>query len=384
MEKRRSPTEILLEITIIGIILALVVIAFSSDAVRSFFGKMGYKKEYSEHVEKYSELFGVDENLVYAVIKAESGFDPDATSRQGARGLMQIMPTTYLYDIAPVINTPADADALYDPETNIHAGIYYLSRLIDYFGSTRSGIAAYNAGATNVRRWLSDPALCDDSGELDISEIPFSETKAYVGRVEKFFEKYTELYRPKDVDKPDEPTVPVGSGDEPQPPPDDKPEKLIIDADDAFALAKKYGEMYGVDPCLVMAVIHVESAFDAHAVSSSNALGLMQIKMSTYLGDIMPATGTPADKDALFDAETNIKAGTYYLHWLTERLVGVDEVIVAYNYGIGNVIRMLKDPEYSSDGVTLLYDKIPNASARNYHRWVMERYEEYKAVYGSK
>ena len=373
--------EILLEITVIGIVIALVVLVFSSDSVKKFFGKIEFKKEYSEYVERYSELFGIDENLVYAVIKAESDFDPKAVSKAGARGLMQIMPSTYENEIAAVIGTEKNADALFDPETNIHAGTYYLSRLIEYFGSYRSGVASYNAGASNVRRWLENSDKCDENGELLISEIPFSETKAYVGRVERFYKKYTELYAPAAPDKPDDPDATDNHGN--IEPINEYGEKLVIDKDDAFAIAEKYGKIYGVDPCLIMAVIHVESAFDAHAVSSSNAMGLMQIKMSTYLGDILPAIGTSSDEFALFDADTNIHAGTYYIHWLSERVGGVDEVVVAYNYGIGNVLRMLNDQEYSTDGITLIYDNIPNVSARNYHRWVMERYEEYKAVYGS-
>lgn len=157
--------------------------------------------------------------------------------------------------------------------------------------------------------------------------------------------------------------------------PDDEP--YVQNPKDVFELAKKYGDKYGVDPYLVMAVIKVESSFDAHALSSSAAIGLMQIKMSTY-GDICAEIGTEYSEHALYDPETNVRAGTYYLSWLKGQLGEMRETIVAYYYGIGNVKRMLSDGEYSSDGVTLIYEKIPDA-AKSYLDRVLTEYNKYIA-----
>ena len=126
-----------------------------------------------------------------------------------------------------------------------------------------------------------------------------------------------------------------------------------------------------------MAVIKVESTFNAHALSSSAAIGLMKIKMSTY-GDISAEIGTEYSEHALYDPETNVRAGTYYLSWLKAQLGEMRETVVAYYYGIGNVKRMLSDGEYSSDGVTLIYEKIPDA-AKSYLDRVLTEYNKYIA-----
>lgn len=361
---------LLILITLAVVALALI-LALTWDVLFSRIEKTVYQRDYSEYVEKYSKEFDIDENLVYAVIKAESDFDKDAVSKSGARGLMQIMPKTYLGDICMALGTPADADALFDPETNIRAGTYYLSYLINHFGSVRSALAAYNAGIGNVSDWLKNKSVCDADGELIVESVPFEQTRKYISRVEYYFGQYSALYPPKapeeiPEDKPDEPVR----------------EPLIITEGEVYLLAEKYGERYGVDPCLILAVAKVESSFDANALSRSNAMGLMQIKPSTYLGDIRPGTGTSPDENVLYDPETNVKCGAYYLSWLFERLGSTEEVVVAYNYGIGNVMKMLESEEYSTDGKTLIYDKIPNASARSYLRRVMAVYEGYNAVYG--
>ena len=93
-------------------------------------------------------------------------------------------------------------------------------------------------------------------------------------------------------------------------------------------------------------------------------------------------TKTGEDLTVLFDPETNVMCGTYYLRWLSNRLSGTKEIVVAYNYGIGNVLRMLADENYSTDGKTLIYDNIPSASARSYLKRVMASYESYKLKYG--
>ena len=85
-----------------------------------------YPREYQEYVEQYAELYGMEPNLVYAIIKAESKFLRKAVSSAGAMGLMQIMPQTYEEDICRKIGLPEDADLL-DPETNIQSGVWYFT-----------------------------------------------------------------------------------------------------------------------------------------------------------------------------------------------------------------------------------------------------------------
>ena len=369
MQKRHSPIELLIEIVLFALLLTIFVVIFCSDTTLNFFSKIEYAKKYEEYVEKYSAEFNVDENLVYSIIKAESDFDQYAISSQGAVGLMQIMPETFLHDIKDALKIDGGAEVLYDPDINIRAGIYYLSYLLECFGSSRTAVASYNAGIGNVSKWLKDGNITDFDGELMINEIPFFETRVYVKKVESYYKKYSELYPLID-----------DSGDE-KPIVDKYSMPNFIDEDEVFVYAEKYGSKFNVDPCLILAICNIESSFNAHALSSSNAMGLMQIKPTTYLGDIRPQLGTSSDEKVLYNAETNVMCGTYYLHWLDKRLGGTEEVIVAYYYGIGNVLRLLMDEEYSTDGVTLIYEKIPNQSAKNYLRRVLKAYDEYLAYY---
>ena len=371
VQERHSSTKTLIILIVVAAIALAVVLALTWDVIFSKIEETVFQREYEEFVEKYSKEFSIDENLVYAVIKAESNFDKDAVSSSGARGLMQIMPETYLKDICTALGTPVDENSLFDPETNIRAGAYYLSYLINHLGSVRSAVAAYNAGIGRVTEWLADKSICDADGELIIESLPFRQTRKYVSKVEYNYSQYKELYLPKtNDDDPDDKSD------------DDKPSPLYLTESEVYALAEKYGSRYGVDPRLILAVARVESSFNTHALSRSNAMGLMQIKPSTYLGDIRPAIGSSMDENVLYDAETNVKSGAYYLSWLFSKLGGTREVIVAYNYGIGNVLRMLENEEYSTDGETLIYENIPNSSARSYLNAVMRYYEGYVAVYG--
>jgi transglycosylase, SLT family len=146
-----------------------------------------FPRTFAGEVGEYSFAYGVDANFVFAVIKQESNFDERAVSKKGAQGLMQIMPATEKY-IAKKLGV-SDYD-IFDPETNIRFGTWYISYLYYRFGSYQLAAVAYNAGEGTLRGWLSK--YSDHEGNL--THIPYPETQKYVENVMKYYEQYRLKY----------------------------------------------------------------------------------------------------------------------------------------------------------------------------------------------
>ena len=351
-ENRKTPI-LVLEIIALALVFSLVLAVGSSNSVKELANKASFPKKYVEYIRGYSSVYGVEENLVFAIIKAESNFDPDAESRVGAIGLMQIMPSTYEGDIKEALGlTVGYYTALKDPRTNILCGIYYFSHWLGYFGKPNAAIAAYNAGPGTVMKWLADESLVGGDGDLIISKIPYKETRKYVAKVNHYFLKYNEIY-----------------GTEKGEP------STILDRAVVLEYAKKYGERYKVDYNLVMAVIETESSFRPYVTSSAGAIGLMQLKPDTYAVDIAANLGLAEGTEALFDAEFNVMCGTYYLHWLDWRVDGITTIAAAYHGGIGTVRGWLEDTEKYPDG-KLTYDGIPSENVSHYLDKIFAFYEK--------
>ena len=151
-----------------------------------------YPKKYGVFVEKYAAEYELDENFVYAVIKCESNFDTMAKSSKNARGLMQISEKTGVWAAEEIGLENYDSQKLFDAETNIHIGCWYLKKLINQFGDIYTAAAAYNAGSGNVSLWLKDEHYSGDGKTL--SHIPFRETTVYVKKIENAINGYNYLY----------------------------------------------------------------------------------------------------------------------------------------------------------------------------------------------
>ena len=160
-----------------------------------YFMRTAYPLGYREIVEEEAQTQGVDPALVYAVMKAESNFDPNADSDAGARGLMQITEVTFDWikmKIAP--KESLTFDDLYDPETNIRFGSYFVSYCLDrYSGHLATAAAAYHSGVGTVDGLLGQEAYSTDGVTLD--HYPYPQMRLYVKKITESYQHYSEIYK---------------------------------------------------------------------------------------------------------------------------------------------------------------------------------------------
>lgn len=172
------------------VVLIFGLVSFAFAFAPSLLFKSMYPLRYEDEITASAASHGVDPYLVAAVIRSESSWDPEASSHQGARGLMQLMPETAQDMVAKglVDGKRYSYENLEDPAINIEYGCAYLSYLLTYFnGATDRAIAAYNAGMGNVDGWAKQNKLLHNA-------ITFPETQAYLVRVNMAKARYQELY----------------------------------------------------------------------------------------------------------------------------------------------------------------------------------------------
>ena len=167
-----------------------------------------YPLAYRDLIEKYAAEYNLSPAYVAAIIRNESSFQPKAESGVGARGLMQLMPDTAEWIAGKLKVSGYAFERMFDPESNIRFGCWYLNYLSRLFlGDPVSVTAAYHAGQGQVKTWLSDPLLSENGYTMPLSSMPEGPTKSYAGRVIRDYGIYQEKYFEADIG----PADPVGS-----------------------------------------------------------------------------------------------------------------------------------------------------------------------------
>ena len=162
---------------------AVGVAAWFVHSPPEFIERVRYPLEYRAIVRGHAHNYRLDPALLAAVIEAESKFQADAKSESGAIGLMQLLPATAHGIAVHTGGSKFRTADLYNPEINVRYGAWYLRHLLNKYDDERTALAAYNAGQTNVDRWLAGG-----------SDIRFRETRAYVDRVEKLKRIYRDVW----------------------------------------------------------------------------------------------------------------------------------------------------------------------------------------------
>lgn len=159
--------------------------------------ELAFPRPFQEAVQSAAASYELPAELLYAVIREESAFNPTAVSPRGARGLMQMIRPTAMRIAKQMAALRFHPRKLFDPSVSVRFGAHYIAWLLEEFdGDLAAVIASYHAGETNVRRWKQrNPGLTTDEF---IEEIPFASTRRYVKKVLASFGLYRLLYRPDD------------------------------------------------------------------------------------------------------------------------------------------------------------------------------------------
>lgn len=175
------------------VIIWLIIIVVALVGIKFGVKKYAFPYKHKEVIDKYSKEYNLDPLFVLSIIKAESKFNPNAHSHKDAYGLMQITESTGKWIAEQMGMKNYSTDMLYNEETNIKMGCWYLNNLNEEFGDRDLVISAYNAGRGNVNKWLKDQNYSKNG--KDIHYIPFPETKNYVDKVNIYYKVYKYLYQ---------------------------------------------------------------------------------------------------------------------------------------------------------------------------------------------
>ena len=155
-----------------------------------------YPFPYREIVVSEADKYEIDPLLIISIIRVESSYNHTAQSGKGARGLMQIMPDTGFW-IADILGLDDfSEDSFYDPHVNISLGVWYINDLLRQFNNNLyPALAAYNGGRGRVSKWLNEGIW--DGGKENLADIPFSETRSFIQKVDRSYQRYQQIYSPE-------------------------------------------------------------------------------------------------------------------------------------------------------------------------------------------
>lgn len=193
MGKKNSGKRILQKITIVLVGLFLIGVALFS-IFRDKVEHWEYPIAYSEYVTYYADKYGIDPYILYAFIRTESNFNPMAESDAGARGLMQITEVTFDWIKSKIAPTEdLTFEDLYDPETNIRFGTYFVSYcLLEYQNDLATAAAAYHSGLGTVNSLLAQAEYSADGKTLD--HYPYPQMRLYVKKITGSYQRYQDIY----------------------------------------------------------------------------------------------------------------------------------------------------------------------------------------------
>lgn len=180
------------------LVLVLLALAVAGTVLLSTFRdkieQWEYPLHYQEYVEYYAGKYGIDPMILYAFIRTESNFDPNVDSNADARGLMQITEVTFDWIKTKIAPTEElTFDDLYDPETNIRFGTYFVCYCLKkYDNHLATAAAAYHNGLGAVDALLTETQYSTDGVTLE--HYPYPQMRQYVKKITESYQRYSEIY----------------------------------------------------------------------------------------------------------------------------------------------------------------------------------------------
>ena len=158
----------------------------------SMFNQHFYPMTYKDDIIQISNQYSIEPSLLSSIANVESGMKSDAISSKGAKGIMQLMPSTAKW-LAEKLGVEYNEDNLFDVSYSFNLGAFYLSYLQSLFRDEKTAICAYNAGQGKVKEWLQNEEYSKDGKTL--YNIPFEETKNYLNKAMKNLRYYEKRYK---------------------------------------------------------------------------------------------------------------------------------------------------------------------------------------------